>query len=193
LLLFGIGNSLWVFDTPGSGASTAELLRFYDDKSTAIQIGVSLGFAATALFLYFAAGLRALLDRYDPAAALSTTAFAGALVAAVAGLASQAINLAAATRAGDAELTGSFARSGFETARTLGFNVTAVGFGVLLLAIAVISLRSRAIMPRWLAWLSIFVGIALLTPIGPAAMHPAVLLVIAVSVLVIRAPEPEPG
>ena len=190
LLLFGIGNSLWAFDSPDPGASTAELLRFYGDKSSSIETGVSLSFAAFAAFLYFAAGLRTLLARFDPDGTLAATALLGALVAAVFGLASQALNLAGGTLARHGDLSGSTASSVFETARTLGFHAAPAGFGLLLIAIAAIALRARAIMPAWLSWLSIAVGLALLTPVAPAAMHPAVLLVIAVSVLVIRAPDP---
>lgn len=188
LLLFGIGNSLWAFDVPDQGASARELLDFYSDKSNSIEVGVSLSFAAFAAFLYFAAGLRTLLARFDADGALAMAALLGALVAAACGLASQTINLAAGTLARHGDLGGSTARSCFEIARALGFHAAPVGFGLLLIAIAAISLRARAVMPRWLAGLTIVVGLALFSPIAPAALHPAVLLLIAVSVLVIRAP-----
>jgi hypothetical protein len=191
LLLFGVGNSLWAFDSPDSGAPAGELLRFYADKSSSIEVGVSLSFAALAAFLYFAVGLRELLARFDADGVLATTAFAGALVAALCGLGSQAINLAGGMLASNGNLGASTARTAFELARVFGFYAAPVGFGLLLIAIAAISLRARAIMPGWLARVTIAVGLALFTPVAPAALHPAVLLLIVVAVLVIRAPDPE--
>lgn len=191
-LLFSVGNSLWAFDAPDPGAPAAELLRFYDEKSAGIVVGASLSFAAMALFVYFAAGLRALLARVDEDGVLAATAFGGALIGATAGLAAEAINLAAATRADDGTLTASFARSAFEISQVLGFSAAGVGIAIFAIAIATIALRAGALIPRWLAVLTIVVGVALLTPLVRIAFHFAVLLLAVIAVLVVRAARTNP-
>jgi hypothetical protein len=192
-VLFSVGNSLWAFDAPDPGAPSAELLRFYDDKAGGIIAGASISLVAIALFVYFAAGFRALLARLDRDDVLANTAFGGALLGAGAGLAAETINMAAATRADDGNLTPSFARSAFEISQVLGFNAAGVGIGTFAIAAAAAALRTRSIMPTWLAVLTIAVGLALMTPLSRAVFHIAVILLAVIAVFVIRAPDPDPA
>jgi hypothetical protein len=190
---FSVGNSLWAFDAPDPGAPAAELLRFYDDKAGGIIAGASISLVAVALFVYFAAGFRALLARLDRDDVLANTAFGGALLGAAAGLAAETINMAAAMRADDGNLTPSFARSAFEISQVLGFNAAGVGIGTFAIAAAAAALRTRSIMPAWLAVLTIAVGLALMTPLSRDVFHIAVVLLAVIAVFVIRAPDPDPA
>lgn len=65
-----------------------------------------------------------------------------------------------------------------------------MGIGILLLAIAAVALRARALMPRWLAFLLLVVGLAFITPLSRFLLGPSVLLLAVVSVQLLRASAP---
>ena len=60
--------------------------------------------------------------------------------------------------------------------QVLGFNAAGVGIGTFAIAVAAVALRSGTIMPRWLAVITVAVGLALMTPLSRAVFHIAVLL-----------------
>lgn len=185
-LVFGVANALWALDQPDAGATQAEIADFYAGSSTRIIIGGSLSLAAIALFVPFASGLRAILREHEGDDLLATTAFGGALLLLAAGIGAETINLAAALRAEDGELSGDLGQALFEVSYVLGFNGAGVGIGILLLATAAVALRSGTLMPRALAWFTVILGIAFLTPLSVFLLAPAVVLLAVVSVLLLR-------
>ena len=185
-VLFGAGNALWAFDQPGAGASARAILAFYAHTSTRIVLGASLSLAAVAAFVLFASGIRAILRELEGDDLLATTAFGGALLVGAVGLGAETINMVGALRAGDGQLTPELGRALFEISYVLGYDAAGVGIGVLLLAIAAVALRSRALLPRWLALLLPIVGVACITPLSRYLVAPLVLLLAVTSAQLLR-------
>jgi hypothetical protein len=189
LALFGVGSALWSIDIPNPGDRADEIVGFYEDRSTRIVVGASLSLVAAAVFAYFGAALRALLaQRGEPV--LGDTAFAGVVLAGATGLGAETINMVGALRAADGELSPELARSLFEISQVLGFNAAGVGLGVLALAVAIAGLRTRALVPRWLAIALAVTGVALLTPLSRYVFVVGFFLLAILSVHLLRAPRP---
>lgn len=184
--LFGVGNALWGFEQPDAGAPVREVVAFYTDTSTEIVIGGSLSLFAIALFVLFASGVRAILREHEDDDLLATAAFGGALLAMAAGLGAETINMVGALRAEDGQLTPELGRALFEVSYVLGYNGAGVGIGIFALAIAVGALRSRALLPRWLALFLFVLGMAFITPLSRFLLGPSILLLAVVSANLVR-------
>jgi hypothetical protein len=165
-VLFGVGNAIWGLDMPEDGTPVAEVVDFYRDTDDRIVIGGSLSLLSIAAFLWFAAAVRRLLADAESGDVLATTAFGGALLAMAAGIGAESINLAAALRAQDDELSGELAQSLFEISQVLGSAATGVGLGVFALATAAVVIRTGRVLPRWVAVSIGVMGIALLSPLA---------------------------
>lgn len=150
-VLFGVGNALWAFEQPEAGAPVSEVVAFYTDNSTGIVVGGSLSLLASALFVLFASGVRAILREHEGDDLFATTAFGGALLLVAAGLGAETLNMVGAWRAAEGQLAPELGQALFEISYVLGYNGAGVGAGILLLATAAVALRARALMPRWLA------------------------------------------
>lgn len=189
-VLFGTGSALWGFEQPASGASVEEIVRFYTEASGRIVVGASLSLLAIAAMVVFASGARTILRDAEGDDLLANTAFGGALIMAAVGLGAETINMVGALRADDDQLTGELARAVFEISYVLGYNAAGVGAGIFALATAAVALRTGALLPRWLAVLSIVVGAALLTPLSPVLFGPGLLVLVAIGVQLFRSPKP---
>src|SRR4051794_9198329 len=165
-ILFAAGSALWAFDQPHAGAPPSEIVDFYRDASGRIIAGASLSLAAIALFVLFASGVRAILGDREGDDLLATAAFGGAILAMAAGLGAETINMVGALRADDGRLTHDLGQALFEISYILGFNGAGVGLGVMVLAIAAVALRTRSMMPRWLACILAAGGVAFITPLS---------------------------
>ncbi len=185
-LLFASANSFWGFQQPGAGASGARLLDFYGDLSGRIVAGALLSLISIAMFVVFASAFRSVLTELEGDELLANVAFAGALVGLATGLAAETINMAAALRAGDGELTQSLAQALFDTSYVLGYNAAGIGIGLLALATGSVALRARAMLPRWLAVVSVVLGVALLTPLSRYVLGASFLLLLVLGVLLLR-------
>lgn len=190
-VLFGVGSALWAFDQPRAGASAHEVVAFYADSSTGIVVGGSLSLLAVALFVFFASGARAILREHEGDDLFSMAAFGGAIVLVVAGLGAETINMVGAFRADAGQLTPQLGRALFEISYVLGYNAAGVGIGIFVLAVAAVALRSRTLMPNWLALLLLVAGLAFVTPLSRFLLGPAVLLFAVVSANLLRVPKPD--
>jgi hypothetical protein len=191
VILFGVGSALWAFDQPEAGAPAGEVVSFYTDTSARIIAGGSLSLLSVMLFILFASGLRAILREHEGDDLFATMAFGGALVLVAAGLGAETLNMVGAWRADDGQLTPELGRALFEISYVLGYNGAGVGIGVLLLATAMVALRARALMPRWLAILLLVVGLAFVTPLSRFLLGPSFLLLAAVSAQLLRDSVPD--
>jgi hypothetical protein len=184
-IMFGVGSAIWGLDMPAAGTPVAEVRNFYRDTADRIVVGATLSLLSIAAFLLFAAALRQVLAEADGEDALATTAFGGAVLALAAGLGAETINLAAALRARDGELNDALAQSLFETSQILGSTASGVGLGVFALATAAVALRSGLVLPRWVAIVTLVVGIALLTPLSHVNLFPGAALVLLASIIAV--------
>jgi hypothetical protein len=190
-VLFGAGNALWALDMPAAGAPVAEIAAFYRDTSGRIVAGGCLSLLAIAAFVLFAAAFRQVLVETGGDDVLATTALGGALIGMAAGLGAETINMVGALRARDGELSDALAQSLFEISQVFGSTASGLGLGIFALATAAVALRSGLVLPRWLAVVTAFVGIALLTPVSRVAEVPGAALVaitLIVGVLLLRTP-----
>ena len=192
-VLFVAGNALWAFEQPETGASGPELLAFYGDLSERIVAGALLSLVSIALFVVFASAFRELLAELDEDRLCANIAFGGALLGVAAGVGAETINMAAALRAGDGELTEAFAQAAFEISWVLGYNAAGIGIGLVALAAGAVALRGGALLPRWLAVVAIVLGAALLTPLSEFALGPSFVVLLVLGVLVLRGSALRPG
>jgi hypothetical protein len=187
-LLFGTGTALWAFEMPEPSASAAEVVDFYRNTSGRIVAGASLSLVAIAVFVLFASGLRRVLTEAEGNDVLGTAAFGGGLLAVTAGLGAETINMVGALRAQDGQLTDALGEALFQISYILGFNAAGVGIGVLALATAAVALRTGTVLPRWLAVVTVVLGLTLLTPLSRVVLGPSVLLLPVIAILLLRAP-----
>jgi hypothetical protein len=185
-VLFALANALWAFEMPDRGASAPKLLTFYDDLSGRIVAGALLSLISIATFVVFASAFRSVLIELEGDELLASIAFGGSLLGMAAGVGAETINMAAALRAGDGELTGPLAQALFDTSYVLGYNAAGIGIGLLALATGAAALRARALLPRWLALVALALGVALLTPLSQWALGPSFVLLLVLGVLLLR-------
>jgi hypothetical protein len=192
-VVFTVGNALWALDQPAPDAPAAELVAFYTDASGRIVAGGLISLLSIAIFVVFAAGLRAVLAELDGDGLLADAAFGGLLVGLAAGIGAESINVAAALRAGDDALTEDLALALFDVSYMFGSYGAGIGFGVATLALGVATLRSGTLLPRWLAAAAIAIGIAMVTPLfgvvlGEWTVGPSLLLFAVLGVLLLMRP-----
>jgi len=185
-VVFAVANALWAFDQPDFGASSAELLDFYGDLSGNIVTGAVLSLVSIAMFVVFASALRPILIDLEGDEMLANVAFGGVLLAAAVGTGAETINMAAALRAGDGELTGPLAQALFDTSYVLGYYGAGVGLALVSLATSAVALRSGALLPRWLALVGLALGATLVTPLVIYTVGPAFLFLVAIGVQLLR-------
>lgn len=195
VVLFGVGSAIWGLDMPDTGSPVREVLDFYRETSDRIVVGASLSLLGIAAFVLFAAAIRSVLIDAGGDDFLATAAFGGALLGLAAGLGAETINMTAAVRADDGELSGALAQSLFEISQVLGSVGAGVGIGVFALATGVSALRA-AVLPRWVAIILVVVGIALLTPlsyVNVVAGSAMLLVALLIAVSLLRGPTSLPG
>lgn len=189
-VLFGGGSALWGLDMPSGGTRVDEVLDFYRDTADRIVVGASVSLLAIAAFVWFAAAVRQVILDAGGDEVLATTAFGGAILGMAAGIGAETINMAAALRAQDGDLSAPLAQTLFEVSQILGSVASGVGAGVFAVATGVAALRTSGALPRPIALVVLVIGIALLTPlvyVNVVAGAAIVLLTAVIAVPMLRA------
>jgi hypothetical protein len=177
-------------ESPAPDDSRQKVLEYFDgDKDSAIAGSVILALA-TVPFLWFAGVLRSVLAAAEsPPARLANTAWSGAILIAVGITLLSGFTFVAADTVDDVSPDATHTLSVIQS--DLFFPVV-VGAAVFLLASGLAIVRS-GVLPAWLGWAALVMGIAAVTP-TPAAFVAVVLMIvwIAVSsvVLFTRGPAP---
>lgn len=190
-VLFSAANAIWAFEQPAPGSSAPDLVHFYTDLSSRIVVGGLGSLLSIAIFVVFASALRGILAELEGDELLANAAFGGTILGLAAGLGAESVNLAAALRAGDGELTEPLALALFDISYVFGSYATGIGFGVAMLAIGAVALRSGKLLPRWLAFVAVVIGLAMVTPLagyllGEYTVAPCFLLLAVLGVLLLR-------
>jgi hypothetical protein len=190
-VVFSAANAIWAFEQPAPGSSAPELIDFYTDLSSRIVVGGLGSLLSIAIFVVFASALRGILAELEGDELLANAAFGGTILGLAAGLGAESVNLAAALRAGDGELTQPLALALFDISYVFGSYATGIGFGVAMLAIGAVALRSGKLLPRWLAFVAVVIGLAMVTPLagyvlGEYTVAPCFLLLAVLGVLLLR-------
>jgi hypothetical protein len=170
-------------ETPDNDDSRQAIVEFWSDNDDAQIWSNIIGAWATVFFLWFAASLRSALRRGEEGPGrLSTLSFGGAVVAAVGLLSALSLNFAVADSVGDvpASVTQTLTvlSNGF-------FFPIAAGYALFFLAVGVLAVRIR-ILPVWLGWVTVVLGIVCLTPVGFFALLLGLVWILIVSVLLYR-------
>jgi hypothetical protein len=135
---------------------------------------------AAALLVFFGAVLRgALRGAEGPGGVLSAVAFAGTIIMATGAAIDATISFALADRADDV------APVGVQALQALwdnDFFPIVLGAALLLLG-AGLSIARHGVLPRWLGWVGVLIGILALTPIGFVAFPLGGLWLLIVSVM----------
>jgi hypothetical protein len=157
-----------------------EIADWYIDNKDSVQIGSFIGVAATVLLVFFAAYLRNVLR----AAAggddmLSLVSFIGLVVVAVGFAIDTTISIALAERADDID---PIAVQSLQALWDNDFVPIALGVLLFLWATGISVVRS-GVLPKWIGWIMILLGVVALTPIGFASFIGTAVLILVISIL----------
>ena len=153
-------------DTPGSDAPAQEFATYYQEEDGSIWGASVLIFVGLALFLWFVGTLRAALQSIEGGVGrLAATAQAGGVATAVLIFAGFGTQVSAAILVSEREPS-------IDPEVAVGFWFVGDGIivgsfyaaAVLLAASGLLFLRSRALVPRWFAWVTVVIALLLLVP-----------------------------
>ena len=166
-------------EPPDADEPVQEIVDHYSENQDAIKIGGVLAGAAGVLLIFFGAVLRRALAAGDRESSLPNVAFAGTVVLAVGAAIDGTISFSLAESAEDIDPA---AVQALQALWDNDFVPLAVGLSALLLA-AGLSIARTGVVPKWLGWIAIVLGILALTPVGFVAFMVGALWIVVVSVL----------
>jgi hypothetical protein len=147
--------------------SGAEMQAFYEDSRWLVYTGAYMMVASSFFLIVYAASTwHQMKDHEGIHDVISFLALGGAFVAVALMMANAAIVLAAVDRAvADSGLTANSAATLADISGALLRVGLAAALGLHIIGVAWASLSSGLI-PRWFAWLSLLLGVAMLSPVG---------------------------
>ena len=162
-----------------------EIVDFYTDNSGQQMAGALLVGLASILFLFFAGWIRRVMrDAEGEGGILSAVAFGGGIVFTAGAAVGASLHLALADTADDIDPVAVQAINAIDWDYFLPF---AVGMSVFLLASG-ISIVRHGVLPKWLGWVAIVIGVAAYTPAGFFGFLGGLLWILVVSVIgIVRA------
>ena len=171
--------------------SAAEITEFYKDNKDKVMIGSAIAVFAASLFVFFGADLRRALSAAEGEhGILPAVAFAGTVVFAVGVAIDGTISFALAESADD------ISPQAVESLSALfnnDFLPLALGLQLLFLATGLSLVRHGGLLPKWLGWVALLLGVVAVTPVGFVAfLAGAVWVLIASVMLALRARDRQP-
>ena len=184
LILIGQGQD-------ATDKTAQEIVNHYQDNNTKESIGAILIAFASVFILYFGGWLRRMLrDAEGPDGILSTVVFGAAVVFSAGAAIGGSIHLALADLADDIDPIAMQAINGIDFDLFFFFPV---GLGTMILATGISAVRHGSL-PKWLAWISIVVGVLFFSPVFWVDFVAAPLWILIVSIIGIsRATQSEPA
>ncbi len=175
---FGLIGEVGRTSTPTS----VQIVDLLTDGSRPRLVGVYLSLVSVTFLLWFVGSVRVTLRGAEGALGrLSAVAFGGGVAAGAALLIGFASIGAATMRADSTQGIGPEAAIVFYDLYRSLLSVSAIGFGVLIGAAAVVAFRTGAF-PPWLTWSSAFVAIGLVSPVLFFFVFIALIWVLVVSI-----------
>ena len=178
-------------ETPDNDDSLRSIVAFWKDNEGEQIASALIAAWGVVFFVWFAASLRSALRLAEVGPArLSALSFGGAIIGAVGLLSSLSLAFAAADTVGDVPpvVTQTFTILGNEF-----FLPIAAGYAIFFLAIGVLTVRTR-VLPAWLGWPALLIGVACVTPIGFFALLVGLVWILIVSVMLYqREGQPAPA
>jgi hypothetical protein len=163
VILWAIGIAvLEGADAPDTDARAVEALAYFKNHDDAILAGTFVFMLGGVFFLWFAAFLRAALYRMEGSlGTLASTAYGGAIATGTCAL------LLPSSQAIGALNNDNLSPQAAQTLLMLGdtfFYAAELAAAVLLIPTAIVILRARAVLPVWLAWITLVIAVVLLIP-----------------------------
>jgi hypothetical protein len=150
-------------ETPEADASLNEVVSYYSEHDTDLQIASALLALGAFFFLIFSTTVAGALRRAQgESGGSSALGFAGGIVFAVGVTIFAGLGFTAADVVGDVDPTV------IQALNALGadmFFTVAVGTGAFLLGAGIATLKTGAL-PRWLGWAAVVIGVIAITPAG---------------------------
>lgn len=163
--LYLIGNYMLLKDAPEFGAEPAEIIPYFTDRASDILAGTLLVFISAPFWFTFLGVLHNAVKVHEGREGrLATVLVAAGSAAAAITLVGQACAAAGAIRAQEDALAAGPATVYFDASYSLVYTATAVAATAFLIALALASLRYKAIMPRPLGAFSLVLGVIFLIP-----------------------------
>jgi hypothetical protein len=189
-ILYLLGVALQQKGVPGFGAQSAEIMTYFDDNYANIVTGTFLVFVSAPFWFIFNGVLfAAIRDKEEGAGRLGVTLAAAGAAAAAITVAGQGIGAMGAIRAHEGTLSPAVAPVYFDVFTGMVYTCTAVVAAAYLIALAFASLRTGAVLPRWLGGVSLVLAAAFVIPIPAvswAVVSIGVLIVLYASVALYR-------
>ena len=176
IISFAVGG-----EPPDAKEGAREIVSHYEDNKGAIQIGAALSVLAASLFVWFGATLRdALRDPGGNDGIAPAVLFAGTIITAVGAAIDAMVPFAMAEAADDGVDPNAFVS--LQALWDNDFFPLALGVALFLLASGLSILR-RGILPRWMGFIAVTLGVLGFTPVGWIAFMAGGIWVIAVSIM----------
>lgn len=157
-----------------------EIVDFYVDNKSSIQVAAAVGLAATALLVFFGGYLRGVLRAgAGEGEMLSLISFVGLVIVAVGLSIDGTISFALAERADDVD---PIAVQSLQALWDNDFLPMALGVLIFLWATGLSVVRS-GVLPKWIGWVMLALGVLGVTPLGFVSAIGAAVLVLVISVL----------
>ena len=189
-ILLGIVSFIVGGEPKSADEPVREIVNFYVDNKNSIQAGAFIGVAATLLLVFFGAYLRGVLRAAAPEGEiLSLVAFAGLVVVAI-GFAIDTTILIALSEAADD--INPVAVQSLQALWDNDFVPLLLGVLMFLWGTGLTVIRT-GVLPKWLGWVMILLGVAGLTPIGFVSAIGAAILVLVLSILLSLRARPGPA
>jgi len=157
-----------------------EIVDFYVENDSSVMFGAVLTGVAGTLFVFFGGYLRSVLRRAEgEGGVLSAVAFGGTIIFAVGIAIDSTISFALAEGADEIDPTAVHALA---ILWQNDFIPLAMGVQVFVLATGISVVRNK-VLPGWLGWILILLGVAAMTPVGFFAFLASGLLIGVMSVM----------
>jgi hypothetical protein len=182
VLFFGLLLASFIVggSTPGSDATGQHVISFYTAHRSRQQVSAFLGFYAVVFFLFFAGVLRARLREASPEGSpLAALSFGGALLVAIGGAVFASITIGLADVP---DKLGPDAAQGLNVLVNDFFAPLIAGTCVFMIANGIAVVR-WGVLPAWLGWLAIVIGVVAVTPVGFFGFLALVIWTLIVSIL----------
>ena len=173
------GSFALSWSTPNSNATGAKVISYYQAHKSNTTASGLLGGLAVIFWLFFAGSLRDFLRRFGASEGLAATAFGGAILFGAGGAIFGGLSFALGDVPG--QLDPAAAQALNVLANDLFVPVSA-GAAVFLIATGIAIVRAT-VLPVWLGWAAIVIGVLALSPAGFVALFALLIWTVIASVL----------
>jgi hypothetical protein len=186
VVLYVISTIIGLSDSPEFPGTSEEITEYYTDKKDEILIAGVIAAIATPFYIWFLGCLRTAIARVEGGTTrLASTAFGAGIAAGAAGVAGVMVNIMGALRVDEEDVIApATATAYWDIGQILAFAAVPALIAAGLVATALASLRYRAILPAWLAYLTFVLAIVnVIPPISWIGTFISVLWLLVVSIM----------